>query len=92
MEDIYEKKNIISWVDVVVHIRFAAKSDDDISNIIGNYYSNGSMSLENKEIASNTSSAKADVRERIIDFAKTKIRITVCMGATDLTRSTVQDL
>ena len=76
------KKILLVGLMLLSTLGFAAKSDDDISNIIGNYYSNGSMSLENKEIASNTSSAKADVRDRIIDFAKTKLGATYVWGAT----------
>ena len=76
------KKILLAGMLLLSSIGFAAKTDDDITNIIGNYYSNGSMSLETKEIASNTSDARADIRERIIDFAKTKLGSPYVWGAT----------
>ena len=82
MEDVHEKKILLAGMLLLSSIGFAAKTDDDITNIIGNYYSNGSMSLETKETANNTSSAKADVREKIIDFAKTKLGSPYVWGAT----------
>ncbi|MFZ1300853.1 MAG: NlpC/P60 family protein, partial [Leptotrichiaceae bacterium] len=76
------KKILLVGLMLLSTVGFAAKSDDDITNIIGNYYSNGSMSLETKETANNTSSAKSDVREKIIDFAKTKLGSPYVWGAT----------
>ena len=76
------KKILLAGMLLLSSIGFAAKTDDDITNIIGNYYSNGSMSLETKETASNASDARADVRERIIDFAKTKLGSPYVWGAT----------
>ena len=76
------KKILLVGLMLLSTVGFAAKSDVDITIIIGNYYSNGSMSLETKETANNTSSAKSDVREKIIDFAKTKLGSPYVWGAT----------
>ena len=51
---------------------FADKASNDIANIIGNYYTEKSMSLENSEaMASNSTNAKSGIRDKIIEFAKT---------------------
>ncbi len=62
---------------------FVAKADNDIAKIIGNYYTDKSMSLETKEtLASNSNNARINVRDKIIEFAKTKLGSPYVWGAT----------
>lgn len=78
---------ILAGALLISSLSFSARNDE-LTNIIGNYYRNDSISLNVKESnsskneSSSSDSTKSSVREKIIDFASKKLGSPYVWGAT----------
>lgn len=83
------KKVILFLAIVTSSISLANRNvvEDELSNIIGNYYQNNTVTLNNEEHKSVTNEryeedAKSQIRNQIIEFASTKLGSPYVWGAT----------